>query len=197
MRISAGKYKGRPIATTSGPGYRPATSKTRQAVFNMLVARGWIAEQGRVADLFAGSGSLGFEALSRGAGHVLFVEQDRRAADFIRRAAESLHLAPGIARVVTANVLTVLPKGPPGGPFDLIFADPPYGQDLLPPTVATLRRYGWLAPGGFLLAEVEAAPEKEKLLRAFDADSVEDLELQVDRTYGQTRIILWRSNGPA
>ena len=129
MRISAGKYKGRPIATTSGPGYRPATSKTRQAVFNMLVARGWIAEQGRVADLFAGSGSLGFEALSRGAGHVLFVEQDRRAADFIRRAAESLHLAPGIARVVTANVLTVLPKGPPGGPFDLIFADPPYDME--------------------------------------------------------------------
>jgi 16S rRNA (guanine966-N2)-methyltransferase len=184
MRIIAGRYGGRAIRSAAGPGYRPATGKVRGAVFSMLEARGLAWPGARVADLFAGSGSLGLEALSRGAGFALFVENAKAAAAAIRDTLADLGVARAAAEVRMADVFKLL-KQPPARPFTAIFVDPPYGRDFLPPAVQQLMDSGWLAPEGFLLAEVEAALDLDP------ARVHPGLEMATDRLYGQTRIVLW------
>ena len=189
MRIIAGRYGGRSIRSVSGPGYRPATGKVRGAVFSMLEARGLAWPGARVADLFAGSGSLGLEALSRGADFALFVESAKAAAKAISDTLADLGVARGAAQVRAADVFTVL-KERPARPFSAIFVDPPYGKDYLLPAVRQLMDSGWLAPGGFLLAEAEAGLD-------LDPDGVHPgLETATDRLYGQTRIVLWTRKDP-
>jgi 16S rRNA (guanine966-N2)-methyltransferase len=184
MRIIAGRYGGRAIRSVSGPGYRPATGKVRGAVFSMLEARGLDWTGARVADLFAGSGSLGLEALSRGAEFALFVESAKAAAAAIRDTLADLGVPRHAAAVKAADVFSVL-KQPPPRPFAAIFVDPPYGKDMLLPALRQIMEQGWLAPGGFLLAEVEAGLD-------LDPDGVHPgLETATDRLYGQTRIVLW------
>lgn len=186
MRIISGQYGGRVIRTAEGPGYRPATSKVRQSIFSMLEARGVEWPGLRAADLFAGSGSLAMEALSRGAAFALFVEKAPKAAQLIRANLKDLGVAASRWRVEVSDVAQLLRKGTPL-PYDLIFVDPPYGKALLAPALECARDRGWLAPGGFLLAEVEAALEPE---------DPEGLERITDRTYGQTRIVLWHHSIP-
>jgi 16S rRNA (guanine966-N2)-methyltransferase len=99
IRITSGAFKGRRIETTTGPGYRPATEKVREALFSMLEARVGDWEDLVAADIFAGSGSLGFEALSRGARRVHFIENSAKAAKLIRSTVRQLDLSPSRAHI--------------------------------------------------------------------------------------------------
>lgn len=190
MRVISGSLGGRVIRTVDGPGYRPATAKVRGALFSMLESRDVVWGGVRVLDLFAGSGSLGFEALSRGAQEVCFVEKEPRAVVALQRNAEAFGLEAPQCRVVSDDVARFV-RGRAYAPFDVIFIDPPYGENRLAPTVKAVMKGGWLAPEGFLLAEVETR------LRLEPETTDEELELILDRTYGQTRIVLWQHSSNA
>lgn len=189
MRLTGGTLKGRVIRSHGAEGMRPATGRVREALFSMIAARGAALVEARVLDVFAGTGSLGFEALSRGAREAVFVEQHPAVARRLRENAALLGLPPEKARLVVGEVPAALSRL--SGSFDLVFIDPPYGRDLLAPTLARLMERGLSAPGGLVVAEVEAGmPEAAPKAPA-------GLELLADRTYGQTRIILWRTTIPA
>lgn len=184
MRIIAGSIGGRSLKTVEGPGYRPATSKARGAIFSMLESRGVVWSGVRVLDLFAGSGSLGFEAASRGAVEVTFVENAPKAATCLRGNVD--HFGFGtVCRVLEKDVATVV-RGR-SEPFDIIFIDPPYGEARLLPTLKTLLRTGFLAKDGFVLAEVEHHHKPDPATVEFPG-----LLLDTSRVYGQTRILLWQ-----
>ncbi|MBO4318746.1 MAG: 16S rRNA (guanine(966)-N(2))-methyltransferase RsmD [Mailhella sp.] len=182
MRIIAGAYKGRILRTASGPGYRPAMGKVRESIFSLLESRGAVWSDMSVLDLFAGSGSLGFEALSRGARRAVFVEQDAAAAKCLAGNIASLGVGDKAA-LVTSDAVAYAGRGTPES-FDAVFIDPPYALDLLPVTLRALLRKGRLNPGAFIIAEVE---------RHFQGktDGFAGLTLELDRLYGQTRIIVW------
>lgn len=181
MRIISGNFRGRSIRSISGPGYRPATGKVRQALFSMLESRGLCWPECRILDLFAGSGSLGLEALSRGARGAWFVEKNKKAARVIVENIRELGIAPDRFRVFSKDVLGFLKMGGHGA-FDLVFADPPYGKNLVSPV---LREVGsLLTAGGYCIVEVESGLD-------FEPDDFPDLELLINRKYGQTRICIW------
>ncbi len=187
MRIIAGFLGGRTLKTAEGPGYRPAMSRVREALFSMLESRGVAWRSTRCLDLFAGSGSLGFEAVSRGAPEVWFVESGKEAATVLRGNATRLGLWPERAdgvRVAEEECGRFL-RSRAAHPFELVFIDPPYGDDVLTPTVRMLLKNGWLAPEGIVTAEVSARA-------ALDAEGMDGrLGVLADRLYGQTRIVLW------
>lgn len=185
MRIIAGACRGRTLHTVTGPGYRPAMGRVRESLFSMLEARGVVWGAVRVLDVFAGSGSLGFEALSRGAVFADFVEKDHNAAECLRKNAANLGLADRCA-IHEEDALRVTARRP-AQPCQLICIDPPYGADLFKPTLKNIMRQGWLADDGFLVAEVE----KGLPLRA---DAQYDLRLEAERLYGNTRILVWVKN---
>jgi 16S rRNA (guanine966-N2)-methyltransferase len=184
VRIIAGELRGRTLKTTVGPGYRPAMSKVRAALFSMLEARGIVWSSSRVLDLFAGSGSLGFEALSRGANQITFVEAMPKAASLIRENAEKLGIDPQKIHVLADETGKILNRSPMQ-PFDIIFIDPPYRQNFLVPSLKAIIRNNWLATGGIVNAEIEARLKYEP-----ERDFPE-LSLLADRSYGQTRVVLW------
>jgi len=186
VRVVGGELKGRSIKTCEGPGYRPATMKVRESVFSMLASRGVDFGSARVIDLFAGSGSLGIECLSRGAPEAWFVEKAPKAAALIRRNLEDLGVSRARAKVMPKDLFAVLAK-PPQAPFDLVFIDPPYGKGLLAPALEKALNEGWVAQGGVIVAEVETA------VRAPETGPLAELELLTDREYGQTRILIWRN----
>ncbi|SBW09461.1 Methyltransferase [uncultured delta proteobacterium] len=184
MRIIAGAFKGRELKTSVGPGYRPAMSKVRGAIFSMLEARGVIWPEARVLDLFAGSGSLGLEALSRGASYACFVELDKKAANIIRDNAERFGLDGSRYAIRQQEARTFLATRDMD-PFDVIFIDPPYRGNFLSSSMTAVLRKHWLREGGIINAEVE---------RGIDLDPDADfppLECIADREYGQTRVVLW------
>ncbi len=184
MRILSGEFKGRALKTTVGPGYRPAMGKVRSALFSMLEARGVVWPETRVLDLFAGSGSLGFEALSRGAAHTSFVEAHPKAAALITENAERFGLAPERFSVHSTQARVFLSQRR-AVPFDLVFIDPPYEGGFLSSTIKAVLRGGWLRPGGMVNAEVE------RRLAVDPENDFSPLICETDRTYGQTRVILW------
>lgn len=186
MRIVGGQYKGRSIKTCEGPGYRPATMKVRESIFSMLMARGVDFEDTRVIDMFAGSGSLAIECLSRGAPEAWFVEKSAKAANLIRKNLSSLGVDKRRAKVLPKDLFSVLSKEP-DQPFDLIFIDPPYGKDLLLPALEKALENHWIGSGALVLAEVETA------VSAPEVGPIAEMELLTDRSYGQTRILLWRN----
>lgn len=189
MRICGGEFRGRPLRTIEGPGYRPAMSKVREALFSMLDSKGIYWPDTRVLDLFAGSGSLAFEALSRGAVEALCVESNPKAAALILKNAAGLGLAPERCRVAKEEVARFLGRKATRG-YELIFIDPPYGFDHLTPSIRAVLWQGWLAPAGFLIAELEAKPERGG--KGVDMDKMPpELRLETDRNYGQTRIVIW------
>ena len=146
MRIIAGQWRGRPIDAPPGSSTRPTGDRVRETLFSMLVSRLGSFEDLRVADLFAGSGALGFEALSRGAAHATFVENDPTAAAVIRRNAEKLGAA---VQILGGSALTL----PRSESFDLIFADPPYANGSGNAVVAAVADAGWLTRGGWMSVE--------------------------------------------
>lgn len=153
-RIIAGVAGGRRLVTAGGRGTRPTSDRTREGLFSTVLAiRGGLAGAA-VADLYAGSGAVGLEALSRGAAEALLVESDPRAAAVIRANIASLGL-PG-ARLVTGAVERVLAQGPAEArPRDFVFADPPYAlsDGELSLVLRLLREHGWLAPGALVVVE--------------------------------------------
>jgi 16S rRNA (guanine966-N2)-methyltransferase len=153
-RIIAGVAGGRRLVTAGGRATRPTSDRTREGLFGTVQAiRGGLAGAA-VADLYAGSGAVGLEALSRGAAEALLVESDARAAAVIRANIAALGLAG--ARLVTGSVERVLAQGPAGArPRDFVFADPPYalGDAELARMLAVLREQGWLAPGALVAVE--------------------------------------------
>lgn len=177
MRIIAGQWRGRRLVTPEGISTRPTADRTRESLFNMLASRIGTFEGLRVADLYAGSGALGLEALSRGAAFACFVEQDPRAVAAIRRNVETL--GAGERAELLPRSAAALPSS---APFHLVFADPPYARGSGSAVVAEVIRAGWAARGSWLAIETERD------------DSVEPRELRVEaeRDVGRARITLLR-----
>ena len=192
MRIIAGEFRGRKLTTVEGLGYRPATGRVREALFSMIEARGLAWSDCSVLDLFAGSGSLAFEAASRGAHRILLVENAATAVECLGRNAAKLGLAAPRCRVLRADVLRLLAHqrarehNEPGERFNLVFLDPPYGMNLVTVSLRALVRGQWLAPDAFVLAELEVQAR-------FDEAAHEKLTCISTREYGQTRIVLWQA----
>lgn len=191
MRIVGGRFRGRALAAPPGARTRPTGDRARQAVFNVLEHAAWSPGlQGRrVIDLFAGSGALGFEALSRGAAFCLFVETDDAARGAIRDNIEALSLF-GATRLHRRDA-TDLGERPAsaGPPFDLAFLDPPYGKGLGERALAALSQGGWLAPAALAVFE-RGADEPDLPPPGF--------EMLDARTYGAARVLfLRRSDAPA
>ncbi|MFN2478382.1 MAG: 16S rRNA (guanine(966)-N(2))-methyltransferase RsmD [Pseudonocardiaceae bacterium] len=177
VRIVAGVAGGRRLAVPPH-GTRPTSDRVREAVFSALAARRDL-EGTRVLDLYAGSGALGLEALSRGAVHVRFVESDQRAAAVLRRNVKALGL-PG-AQVTTADVPAVL-RSNPEQRYDLVLADPPYalGDAALGAVLSALTGGGWLAPAALLVVERSA--------RALPPTWPDDVFALTHRRYGDTAV---------
>ena len=146
MRIIAGKWRGRTIEAPPGSATRPTADRVRETLFSMLASRLGSFDELRVADLFAGSGALGLEALSRGASTATFVEIDPGAAAIIRRNAQKLGTE---AQVLGCSALA-LPRSPA---FALIFADPPYAAGAGTGVIEAVEQAGWLARGGWMSIE--------------------------------------------
>lgn len=148
MRVIAGSAKGRPLVSPRGSATRPTSDMVRGAMFDMLDAAG--ADYESVLDLYAGSGALGIEALSRGGGSCVFVERDPRACDIIRRNLKAAGVAAS-ARVLCTPVRRGLSL--PQGPYTLVVADPPYADDDALDALGELADRGTLAAGGLLVIE--------------------------------------------
>lgn len=157
MRIIAGQYRGTALASVGkgdkGAHLRPTTDRVRESLFNVLTHHNVIGGA-RVLDLFAGTGALGLEALSRGSDHVCFVDDGRVAQGLIRQNIAKLRVAAQTA-LVRGDALRL--PAHKGAPFDLIFLDPPYGKDLGAKALAVAEAGGWLAPDAFVVWE-EAQP---------------------------------------
>lgn len=176
MRIIAGQWRGRPIVAPKGEDTRPTADRVREALFSMLASRlGDFAELS-VADLFAGSGALGLEALSRGAARCVFVEQDKPALDALRSNIAKL----GANADVRAQ--SVLALGLAVAPLDLILMDPPYGSGAGAVALDKLARLGWV--GDATWVSIETAKQERVEVAGF----VED----VSRVHGKARITLLR-----
>jgi 16S rRNA (guanine966-N2)-methyltransferase len=177
MRIVAGEWRGRTIEAPRGRGTRPTADRARETLFSMLASRLGSFDGLRVADLFAGSGALGLEALSRGAAHATFVESDTNAAAVIKRNAAKFRAADRI-HLVSGSALA-LPKSEP---FDLIFADPPYSAGVGGKVVQAVASAEWLAPGGWMSIETAKG----------DTLDVPDLAIEAERDVGRARLTLLR-----
>jgi 16S rRNA (guanine966-N2)-methyltransferase len=155
MRIIAGEHRGRALVAPEGQVTRPTSDKTRQALFNVLDHASWAPALAgaRVLDLFAGSGGLGLEALSRGALSALFVDNDSAAILAVTRNLTTLR-AEGRGQILKADARR-LGVGP-SPPFDLAFLDPPYAKGLCEPALAGLADGGWLSPGAVAVVERDA-----------------------------------------
>jgi 16S rRNA (guanine966-N2)-methyltransferase len=187
MRIVGGRLKGRVLAAPSSRAVRPTSERLRESIFDILEHRypGHL-DNTRVVDLFAGSGALGIEALSRGARFALFVDNGAEARALLRANVEAMGLG-GVTRIWRADA-TKLGSVPAGGPFPLAFLDPPYGLGLARPALAALVEGGWLAPNA--LCVVEEAAKAEIVIP-------DGLELVDERTYGDTRIAILERTGNA
>ena len=186
MRIVAGSLKGRAIVAPEGQGTRPTSDRARQAVFNVLEHAAWgEGLQGlRVIDLYAGSGALGFEALSRGAAFCLFVDTDDGARGAIRENMDAYGLF-GRARVHRRSAIDLGERpGSVGEAFDLAFLDPPYAKGLGEQTLERLREGQWLKPGAIVVFE-RGSDEPD-----IDTPGYERLDA---RDYGAARVLFLRA----
>jgi 16S rRNA (guanine966-N2)-methyltransferase len=178
MRVVAGKFRGRTLKGPTSNSIRPTSDRLRESVFNILVHsyRASIVDA-RVLDLFAGTGALGIEAISRGARFTLFVEDSAEGRAIIRENVEALGLG-GVTRLFRRDA-TKLGAAHPVEPFSLVFCDPPYGKGLTEKALASASDGGWLLPGALIVVEESvdakfAAPEKfvELERREYDASEI-------------------------
>lgn len=147
LRIIGGEWRGRRFPVPHAVGLRPTADRNRETLFNWLQGA---VEGRRILDLFAGTGALGLEALSRGAASAVFVEKSRPVAKSLQALVQRLE-AGSRAEIVMADARRYLQTVP--RPFDVVFLDPPFGTGLLPEVVAPLQRGGWLAPGASVYVE--------------------------------------------
>jgi 16S rRNA (guanine966-N2)-methyltransferase len=160
MRITGGRLRGRILKCPFSGRIRPTSDRLRETIFNILIhAYGNPVEGARVLDVFAGTGAMGFDALSRGACFALFVEQSAEACAIIRANVQALGVEGG-ARVLRRDARKP-GFSPQGEKFDLVFLDPPYGRGLVPPALAALREGDWLSRDGFVVIEELAAAKIE------------------------------------
>src|SRR4051812_18161400 len=204
MRVIAGAYKGRRLQAPKGSETRPTSDRVREALFSILGD----VEGLRVLDLYAGSGALGIEALSRGAGQTVFVESGRRAADAIR--ANLRAVGDPDAMIWVGDALAYLRRADPEAPFDLVFADPPYSSatqagdglsELLPPgppspLVPAPPPYSSATQAGDGLSELLPRLLTETSLTVTESDKRSPLPLTLplvdERVYGDTRVAIHR-----
>ncbi|MGZ3366103.1 MAG: 16S rRNA (guanine(966)-N(2))-methyltransferase RsmD [Caulobacteraceae bacterium] len=188
MRIVSGQYKGKPIAAPEGLATRPTSDRAREAVFNILehAPRAPPLRGARVLDLFAGSGALGLEALSRGAAFCLFVETDEAARGAIRDNVEALHLF-GVTRIHRRDATDLGPRPASAGPpNDLVFLDPPYAKGLGEKAMGVLGAEAWLKPGAVLVFERgDGEPDIQPA----------GYELIDERRYGAAKVLFLRWRG--
>ncbi|QIK79068.1 16S rRNA (guanine(966)-N(2))-methyltransferase RsmD [Sphingomonas piscis] len=177
MRIIAGEWRGRPLRAPAGAATRPTADRVRETLFSMLTSRLGTFEDLRVADLFAGSGALGLEALSRGAASATFVEKDPAALKAIRENAATLG-ADSRIQTIAGSALSL----PRAEPFDILFADPPYGPGAGTAALSAIAAAGWLAAGGWCSIETARG----------QSVSAGGLEVEVERDIGPARITLLR-----
>lgn len=183
MRIVGGRLRGRVLKAPASRDIRPTSERLRESIFDILVhAYGDPVADARVVDLFAGSGALGLEALSRGAAFALFVDSGAEARALLRANIEALGLG-GATRVWRADATRL---GAAPAAYSLAFLDPPYGERLAEPALAALAEGGWLAPGAVVVVE-EAA-------RAAVAAPAA-LRLAEERVYGDTKIAILIKDG--
>ena len=179
MRIVGGRLRGRLLEAPASRAIRPTSERLRKSIFDILIHRhAGVVEGARVVDLFAGSGALGIEALSRGAKFALFVDNGPEARALLRANVEVFALG-GVTRIWRADA-TLLGKAPAGPPFTLAFLDPPYEKGLAGPALAGLVEGGWLASGALVVVEESAEAEigAPTALRIVD-----------ERVYGETKVV--------
>src|SRR6266700_762740 len=179
MRIVGGTWRGRSLIAPPGTETRPTADRMRQALFDMLMHAAWggrdVIEGAAVLDVFAGTGALGLEALSRGAAKAVFVERSRPALTALRGNIATLR-AEDRCEVLAIDALNV----PAGERADIVFLDPPYGQDLVGLALSRLRVVGRVAEGSLIIAEMgrhEAVPAVEPI---------------AERVHGAARVTIWR-----
>lgn len=183
MRIVGGKFRSHILKGPSSNAIRPTSDRLRESIFNILVhAYADPISGARVLDLFAGTGALGLEAMSRGADYALFVEEAAEARALIRTNVEALALT-GATKIFRRDAAKLGDMGPMQ-PFDLVFCDPPYGQGLGEKALASARDGKWLAPSALALVE-EAVKAGFKTPEGFD-----ELER---RAYDDTEIVFLRA----
>ena len=184
MRIVGGKFRGHGLAAPSGAATRPTADRVRESVFNILAhgIEGFTLEDARVMDLFAGTGALGLEAISRGARFCQFVDESAEARGLIRRNADALGVI-GLAKIWRRDATSLGPCAPQT-PFDLVFADPPYGKGLGEKSLASLVAGGWLSPGAIAVLE-----EAERTV----VPEIAALTLLDTRIYGDTQVLFYRA----
>lgn len=178
MRIIAGQWRGRPLVAPPGDSTRPTSDRAREGLFSMLASRLGSFDGLRVADLFAGTGALGLEALSRGAAHCTFIERERSAIVAIERNIAKLD-AGARSEVRTGAVERA---GPPREPFDLVFMDPPYGEGLTQAALDRLAGDRWVGAGGWI--SIEKGPEPLQL--------PEGVAVDAERRFGKAHLLLLR-----
>ncbi len=176
MRIIAGGWRGRKLVAPKGDTTRPTADRTRERLFSMLTSRLGDFEGLHVLDLFAGSGALGLEALSRGAAHCTFVEQDQDAIKALEKNIATLSAKADV------KIGSVLHLGPARKPYDLILMDPPYDTGAGAVALDKLSRHGWFAPSSWIAIETS---RHEKI-------EVKDFDLDCERDSGKARIHILR-----
>jgi 16S rRNA (guanine966-N2)-methyltransferase len=185
LKIVGGKHRGRSIATPEGLNTRPTSSRAREALFNILMHADWREDgtsplvDARVLDAFAGSGALGLEALSRGAAHATFFDNDPTAVRLIGENVRKLG-ETGAAKVVRADATR---PSPSREACDLVFLDPPYRSGLATPALTTLAAAGWLKPGA--IATIELANTE-------DLPPPQGFKALDERRYGAAKILILR-----
>ena len=184
MRVLAGALKGRRLVTPRGSTTRPTADQVRIALMDTLMPR---LPEARLLDLFAGAGGVGFEALSRGAAHVTFVERDARAVSALRTNVETLGVTAQ-TRIERAEVAAALARlAREGARFDVAFLDPPYDEDLITPTVEQLGGDDLLAPDALVVAQ--------HLTKRPPAPVVRRLTAYRTRRFGETTLTFFRAGG--
>lgn len=178
MRVVAGEWRGRKLLAPKNDATRPTASRTRETLFSMIASRVGSFEGLSVADLFAGSGALGIETLSRGAAHCLFAEQDRDALDALHKNLAAL--GAGSRSEVRAG--SVLALGPARRSYDLLLVDAPYGTGAGSVALDKLNRLGWIGPE--CLISIETADK--------EAVEIPGLMVEADRRVGKARLTLLR-----
>ncbi len=179
MRIIAGQWRGRQLIAPPGDATRPTNARARQAAFDILMHAFWAGpdfmQTARVLDVFAGTGAFGLEALSRGARHATFIEIAAPALTALRTNIAACHAEPN-TQIFKADAT----KPPRGTPHDLVFLDPPYGQDMIPKALSALAGQNWIVPGTIIAAEF--GPQ----------DSPVYSEVLIERRHGKARLLFWR-----
>lgn len=185
LKIVGGKHRGRTLATPEGLATRPTASRARESLFNILAHANWRTDgtspliDARVLDAFAGSGALGIEALSRGAAHATFLDNDATAITMIGENLRKLG-ETGAAKVVRGDATNPPPSR---DPCDLVFLDPPYAKSLAAPALVALAKAGWLKAGAIATVELS---NTEAFLPPSGFETIDE------RRYGAARIVILR-----